>query len=163
MSQKAEETLTRRNGKGRMTRKEILLVLIRQAQTNGFDFRRWYQACISQDWPGIEDAASILTAESRYYALVFSHDFARAFWKKGAQMSFIVPSATYSRMNGKGEVQTISRKPFTRRTIKADVWNYHLRQMAISEEPLRYLRRFLPTHEDLQFPLDPIEELCAVS
>ena len=132
-----------------MHRKETLLLLLLQAQSNGFDFRRWFQANISLDWPGLEEAVGFLTSEGRYYALVFSHDFARALWLKGAQMSFVVPSMTYSRMNGKGEVVTINRKPFTRRTIKADVWKYHLRQMAVSEDPMRYLKRFLPAHDEL--------------
>jgi hypothetical protein len=133
-----------------MTRKETLLVLIHQAHANGFEFRRWYQSNILPNWPGVEEAVEILSTEGRFHALIFSHDFARAFWKKGAQMNFVVPSITYSRMNGKGEVVTVNRKPFTRRTIKADVWKYHLREMATAEDPIRYLKRFLPTHEDLQ-------------
>jgi hypothetical protein len=133
-----------------MTRQEIVFLLLSQALANGFEFRRWFQFHIHPEWPGSEAAVEIVTTEGRLYALVFSHEFARAFWKKGAQMNFIVPSATYSRMNGKGEVVTINRKPFTRRTIKADVWKYHLRQMALSEDPLRYLKRFLPTHEEFQ-------------
>ena len=64
-------------------------------------------------------------------------------------------------MNGKGEVVTINRKPFTRRTIKADVWKYHLRQMALSEDPLRYLKRFLPTHEDFNSQRLEAESLSA--
>ena len=132
-----------------MTRQETLLILIGQALTNGFEFRRWYQSNISSDWPGMEGAVDLLITEGRYFALIFSHDFARALWKRGAQMNFIVPSATYSRLNGKGQVVTINRKPFTRRTIKADVWKYHLREMAVSEDPLRYLKRFMPVHEDL--------------
>jgi hypothetical protein len=139
--------LTRTNAKGRMTRQETLLMLLGQAMANGFEFRRWYQANISLEWGGAEEAVQLLCTEGRWYALIFAHEFARAFWKKGAQMSFIVPSVTYSRMNGKGEVVTINRKPFTRRTIKADVWKYHLRQMAVSEDPIRYLKRFLPTDE----------------
>lgn len=133
-----------------MTRQEMLLLLLSQAMANGFDFRRWFQVNISPDWPGTEGAVRLVATEGRYYALIFSHEFAHAFWMKGAQMNFVVPSATYSRMNGKGQVVTISRKQFTRRTIKPDVWKYHLRQMAISEEPLRYLKRFLPMHEDLR-------------
>jgi hypothetical protein len=133
-----------------MTRQNTLLLLINQALANGYDFRSWFESSISPLWPGTDEAVQLLMAESRYYALVFSHEFARAFWKKGAQMNFIVPSATYSRMNGKGEVVTINRKPFTRRTIKADVWKYHLRQMALSEDPMRYLKRFLPTLEEFQ-------------
>jgi len=146
-----------------MTRKETLHILISQAHTNGFEFRRWYVANVSPDWPGADEAVTLLNAEGRFYALVFSHDFARAFWKKGAMMSFIMPSATYSRLNGKGEVVTINRKPFTRRTIKADVWKYHLGQMAITDDPIRYLKRFLPTHEDLQNSQGDQESLSAVS
>jgi hypothetical protein len=132
-----------------MTRQETLLLLLRQAMANGFDFRVWYQAHVLPQWPGIEDAIRVVMSEGRLFGLVFSHEFARAFWKKGAQMNFVVPAATYERVNGKGQVMTISRKPFTRRTIKADVWKYHLRQMAVSEDPLRYLKRFLPIHEEM--------------
>ena len=140
----------RPTGKGRMTRKDTLLTLIGQAHANGFEFRRWFQANITPEWPGAEEAVELLTTEGRFYSLVFSHDFARAFWKKGAQMNFIVPSITYSRMNSKGEVETISRKPFTRRTIKADVWKYHLRQMAVADDPIDYLCRFLPAPDQVR-------------
>jgi len=135
-----------------MTRKEVLLILLSQAQGNGFDFRNWFQANVSAEWSSAEDAAALLSAESRFYCLVFSHDFARAFWKRGAQMRFIVPSITYSRMNGKGEVVTVNRKPFTRRTIKPDVWKYHLREMAVCEDPFYYLKRFMPAHDQLHAP-----------
>jgi hypothetical protein len=146
-----------------MTRTETLLILIHQAHTNGFDFRRWYLSNISTAWPGLEEAAQLLSNEGRYFALIFAHDFARAFWKKGAQMSFVVPSVTYSRMNSRGEVETISRKPFTRRTIKADVWKYHLRQMSVTDDPMRYLKRFMPAHDELQSLESASGVLSAVS
>ncbi|MFC5865325.1 hypothetical protein ACFPT7_23670 [Acidicapsa dinghuensis] len=146
-----------------MSRSQTLHLLLAQAQSNGFDLRRWYQNNINLEWAGMEDAVAFLATGNHYFALVFSHDFARAFWQKGAQMNFIVPAKTYSRVNGRGQVITINRKPFTRRTIKADVWKYHLRQMAVSDDPLRYLKRFLPTHEDLQPEGDPDEPLSAVS
>jgi len=145
-----------------MTRKETLLVLINQACANGFDFQRWFQTNISSDWPEMEEAVALLSGEGRYYALVFSHDFARAVWKKGAQMTFIVPSMTYSRVNGKGEVVTINRKPFTRRTIKADVWKYHLRQMSISEDPVWYLKRFVTFTEATQSRRDVLESFSVI-
>lgn len=144
-----------------MTLKENLLLLIRNAQRNRFNFRRWYRANIRPDWFGLDDAVSLLCEEGRYYALIFAHDFARAFWKQGAQMRFVVPTLTYSRMNGKGEVITITRKPFTRRTIKADVWQYHLRQMAISDDPMSYLKRFLPSTEDIRAQEEADENLSA--
>ena len=64
-------------------------------------------------------------------------------------MSFMVPGVTYSRVNSQGDVLQVTRKPFTRRTIKPDVWKYHLRQMAAAEDPIDYLCRFLPAHDQL--------------
>jgi hypothetical protein len=126
-----------------MNRNELLRLLLNQAQFNGFEFRRWFQSNIRQIWPGTEQALDLLSAEGRYYRLLFSHEFARCFWRTGGRMSFRVPSITYPRVNGRGEVILVTRKPFTRRTIKPDVWKYHLRQMAAAEDPILYLCRFL--------------------
>ena len=129
-----------------MNRKETLRLLINQAQFNGFELRRWFLAHVQPAWPGAEQALSLLSSESRHYALLFSHDFARCFWRAGAQMSFAVPGTTYARVNSLGKVIQVTRKPFTRRMIKRDVWKYHLRQMAAAEDPIEYLSRFLPEH-----------------
>jgi hypothetical protein len=130
-----------------MNRKEILRLLLNQAQFNGFEFRRWFHAHIGPAWPGGEKALGLLAGEGRHYTLLFSHEFARCFWRMGAQMSFLVPSITYPRVTSQGKVVQVTRKPFTRRTIKRDVWKYHLRQMAAAEEPLRYICRFLPAKD----------------
>lgn len=127
-----------------MNRRELLRLIISQAQFNGFEFRNWFQIHIQAVWPGTEQAVSVLSTESRYYALLFSHEFARCYWRSGARIAFIVPSITYPRINRRGEVVQVTRKPFTRRTIKPDVWKYHLRQMAATEDPMAYLKRFLP-------------------
>ena len=127
-----------------MNRLELLELLLNQAQFNGFEFRRWFQSHIRPVWPGAEQALALLAGEGRYYSLLFSHDFARCFWRTGALISFSVPSITYPRVNSRGEVIQVTRKPFTRRTIKPDVWRYHLRQMAIADDPIAYLCRFLP-------------------
>jgi hypothetical protein len=140
-----------------MNRKELLRLVINQAQFNGFEFRRWFMSHLQAAWPGNEQALILLAAESRYYALVFSHEFARCYWRTGTRISFLVPSITYPRINRRGEVVTVTRKPFTRRTMKPDVWKYHVRQMAASEDPLEYLRRFLPAAETLE----TTEELAA--
>jgi len=130
-----------------MTRKELLRLVLSQAQFNGFEFRTWFQTQVQPIWPGAEQALSVLATESRYYALLFSHEFARCYWRSGARISFLVPSITYPRINRRGEVVQVTRKPFTRRTMKPDVWRYHLRQMAAADDPMNYLRRFLPSQE----------------
>jgi len=126
-----------------MNRNELLRLLVNQAQFNGFEFRRWFQANIRPTWPGTKQALDLLTTEGRYYRLLFSHEFARCFWRTGGQISFRIPSITYPRVNSRGEVILVTRKPFTRRTIKPDVWKYHLRQMAAADDPIVYLCRFI--------------------
>jgi hypothetical protein len=100
-------------------------------------------------WPGNEQALSLLAGEGRHYTLLFSHDFAQCFWRTGAQISFMVPSITYPRITPAGDVVQVTRKPFTRRTIKPDVWKYHLRQMAAADDPIDYLCRFLPAQSQV--------------
>jgi len=94
-----------------MNRKEMLRLLLHQAQFNGFEFRRWYMTHIQPVWPGAEQALTLLAGEGRHYTLLFSHDFARAFWRSGAQISFAVPAITYPRVNGQGKVVQVTRKP----------------------------------------------------
>jgi len=145
-----------------MNRKELLRLLLNQAQFNGFEFRHWYLANMKPSWPGAEQALTLLAGEGRHYTLLFSHDFARHFWKSGAQMSFMIPSTTYPRVNSQGGVVQVTRKPFTRRTIKADVWKYHLRQMAAAEDPIEYLCRFLPVQNQAKLRETPAASQMAV-
>ena len=63
-----------------MTRQELLRIVIRQARANGFPFRRWFQSVIDPSWKTFEDAVDVLSQGKRYYALLFAHEFARAFW-----------------------------------------------------------------------------------
>ena len=133
-----------------MTRQEVLRIVIRRARANGFEFRRWFLTAIHPSWTGFDGAVELLSQRRRYYALLFSHEFARAFWKQGSQISFVVPAASYTRRDKDGRIVTVTRKPFTRRTLKADVWKYHLREMAAHDEPLRYIRRFLVIEGDVQ-------------
>lgn len=130
-----------------MNRKELLRLLVNQAQFNGFEFHRWYLSHIQPAWPGTDQALTVLANEGRYYSLLFSQDFAQCFWRTGANISFRVPAITYPRVNSRGEVIQVTRKPFTRRTVKPDVWKYHLREMAASENPIAYLCRFLPAQD----------------
>jgi hypothetical protein len=132
-----------------MNRREILQLLLNQAQFNGFEFRRWFIANVQPIWPGGERALTLLAGEGRHFTLLFSHEFASCFWRTGAQISFSVPAMTYPRVNSLGEVVQVTRKPFTRRTVKPNVWKYHLSQMAAAPDPVDYMARFLPAHHQL--------------
>jgi hypothetical protein len=145
-----------------MNRKDMLRLLLNQAQFNGFEFRHWFLAHVQPSWPGAEQALTLLAGEGRYYALLFSHDFARCFWRTGAQMCFMIPSITYPRVTTQGDVVQVTRKPFTRRTIKPDVWKYHLRQMAAADDPIDYLCRFLPQQDQARLREIPAAAQMAV-
>ncbi|HEX4007429.1 MAG TPA: hypothetical protein VHX60_14735 [Acidobacteriaceae bacterium] len=136
-----------------MTRRELIRMLVLRARAHGFEFRKWYEANIETEWQDLPHAVAVLESGKRYYALLFSHDFARNFWKKGTQITFILPSQEYTRLDKNGKIVTIQRKAFTRRTSRSTsntVWQYHLEQMAVWEEPLRYIRRFILTDEELE-------------
>ena len=132
-----------------MTKQELLELVVGRARTNGFPFRRWYTAQLGREWQTSAEALAALCAERRYYALLFSHEFARSYWKPGTEMTFQVPRQEFPRRSADGTIKTVVRKGYTRRLIREDAWQYHLSQMAMTEEPLRYIRRFLPIAEEL--------------
>jgi hypothetical protein len=127
----------------------LLKIVIGRARANGFELRRWYTTRLALPWTNAADALATLEQHRNYYTLLFSHDFAMAFWKPGAEITFQVPAQTFQRRMPDGTVQTIQRKPFIRRSARKDAWRYHLREMALAEEPLRYIRRYLNVEEDL--------------
>ena len=132
-----------------MTRFELLQLLIGQARTNGFEFRRWYTTRIGLPWTDSRHAIETLAAERRYYALLFSHEFAQSFWKAGEKMTFLVPTHTFQRTRPDGSIGIVTRKSYTKRSGRQDAWKYHLKELAMAEEPLRYMRRYLRVDEDM--------------
>lgn len=140
-----------------MTRFELLQLAVARARANGFEFRRWYTTRLGLPWISADAALTLLDAQRRYYALLFSHEFASNFWKAGCDITFEVPASSFQRPMPDGSLRTITRKPFIRRSARRDVWRYHLREMALAEEPLRYLRRYLHIEEQL----DPEPEAAA--
>ena len=132
-----------------MTRIELLQLLVAQARANGFEFRKWYIGKLHLPWQTTRQAVETLSEEKRYYALLFSHEFASSFWKAGERITFQVPTQSFTRRKKDGTIGTVVRKGYTRRSTRDDAWRYHLREMAVAEEPLRYMRRYLRTDEEL--------------
>ena len=133
-----------------MTRFELLQLLVGQARTNGFEFRKWYVGKLGLPWQSARQAVEVLAEERRYYALLFSHEFASRFWKPGETMTFQVATQTFTRRMKDGSIGTVKRKGYTRRSAREDAWLYHLKEMAAAEEPLRYMRRYLRVEDELE-------------
>ncbi len=142
-----------------MTRFELLQLLVAQAKANGFEFRRWYVGKLGLPWTNARAAIETLAAERRYYALLFSHEFAMNFWKAGEPMTFLVPMQSFQRKMADGSIGTVKRKGYTRRSARNDAWRYHLRLLAMSEEPLRYMRRYLRVEEEMTDEDEPAVEV----
>ena len=132
-----------------MTRFELVHLLVAQARANGFEFRKWYIAKLGLPWETTRQAVEMLCAERRYYALLFSHEFASSFWKAGELITFEVPQQTWQRKMADGSIGTVVRKGYTRRSTRDDAWRYHLRELAVAPEPLRYMKRYLRVHEEM--------------
>lgn len=132
-----------------MTRFELLQLLVGKARANGFPFRKWYGTRIGLPWTSAQAAVETLARERRYYALLFSHEFASSFWKAGEPMTFQIQKQTFTRRMADGSIGTVTRKAYTRRSAREDAWKYHLRELAVAEDPLRYMRRYLRVEEDL--------------
>lgn len=133
----------------RMTRAELLRALIRQAKSNGFEFRKWYSTRMALPWTDFDSAIQTLSENRRYYALLFAHEFAQAFWREGTKMTFVVPTNRFTRIRKNGTSMIVERKGHTRRTVLPDAWRFHLKAMAVTSEPLLYIRKFLLIEEDL--------------
>lgn len=133
-----------------MTRTELLQHLITQARDSGFEFRKWYRAHTARPWTTPNDAVEWLAQGSRANMLLFSHGFARCFFREGERLRFIQPALAYQRVGPNGAVKQVQRRAHTRQSNREDVWLYHLREMAAADEPLRYIRRYLLVEESMQ-------------
>lgn len=133
-----------------MTRFDLLRLLLGQARTNGFELKKWYTTRLGLPWQSSRHATEMLAAERRYYALLFSHEFAQSFWKAGEKMTFLVATQTFLRKKADGTIGTVTRKGYSRRTGRPDAWKYHLRELAAQEEPLRYMRRYLRIEDEME-------------
>jgi len=65
-----------------------------------------------------------------------------------------VPTQSFTRRKKDGTIGTVVRKGYTRRSTRDDAWRYHLRELAVAEEPLRYMRKYLRVDEDLDLDDD---------
>ena len=63
-----------------------------------------------------------------YYSIIFSHDFAKAFWGEETEKQEKI-----KKMIEEGQFISYDRNDY----------QYHLQQLVIQEEPLKYLEKFL--------------------
>lgn len=108
-----------------MTSEETITFALRKAERNGFT--------VPKNWIILRNGNILKGQATRgtpYQMIIFSHEFAKAFW--GEEILFIDP---YGKYGYDGDCQTC--------LIKLPAWQYYLQQMVIEKNPLKYLKQFL--------------------
>lgn len=79
--------------------------------------------------------------------IIFSHDFAKAFFPKVIHTTkkVLIKSKNVSRVTPKGVIRFFVPEHYASKRGKTfgKTWQYHLQQMVLEEEPLKYLEKFL--------------------
>lgn len=108
-----------------MTSKEILTKVIEKAVEGGWDKPYPYASGFTGSGERIR-----MCGKPIYLLTIFSHDFAKAFWpNEDVELDWVSPR--YYLSEGKYLTEFV---PF---------WIFHLQQMVLEEEPLKYLEKFL--------------------
>ena len=95
-----------------MTNEQILKKAIEKAVKNGFNMDKWWGSKYHR-----KDKAEYLLMVFQEKQLIFSHDFAKAFFGKTTE--------------------------WVAETGKVERWQIHLQQMVIADDPIKYLERFI--------------------
>jgi len=119
-----------------MKNEEILKKAIEKAVENG------YKIYISYELVKMLDA-------NLYYSIILSHDFAKAFWgnEKISPEDFFIPPEDFDIQDPSAHDNWYMGGGFEGYgdflTFKGVAWQYHLQQMVLEEEPIKYLKKFL--------------------
>lgn len=128
-----------------MTDSEILTKAIEKAINNGFrGFRdekyirlEWNSETQSywESWPSVDEEGEPYMYEAPFCPsdndLIFSHDFAKAFWGEEPYIKF----NSYEKLDGQ----------FYEHGYKMSFWQYHLQQLVLlpENERIKYLEKFI--------------------
>lgn len=117
-----------------LTNEQILKKAIERAMRNGWDKEKaenWL-SCIEAETYCVDEKGN-RNFDENYY--IFSHDFAKAFWGK-EKYYFEYPDNDlwFAQADDPCEYGAY---------FKGRAWKYHLQQMVLEKEPLKYLEKFL--------------------
>ncbi len=110
----------------------ILKKAIEKAVANGYDF-----ILIDKEVDG-HSLWTLMTGGNdsgpQYPLIIFSHDFAKAFWGKEGISKYGYTQKEYDKH------QTIDGSGWME---KQKAWKHHLQQMVLEKDPIKYLEKFL--------------------
>lgn len=116
-----------------MRKQEILEKAFKKAKRNGWKQSFWTR------WS--DNAWEDYSENDEHLMWIFKHDFARAFfgekpfvWKETSGRPYILAS---------GKAGSLTLKTNGDWEVSMQEWEYHLQQMILEKEPLKYLEQFL--------------------
>lgn len=112
-----------------MTNEEILRAAIEKAVMNGWEpinieLMRKYESV---------DLPEVLSKTVDYRRFIFDHDFAKAFW--GEELVCAEDSPLHMAEDSECKYCEYPRV--------VEAWQYHLQQMVLEEDPIKYLEQFI--------------------
>lgn len=112
-----------------MTNEEILKKTIEKACRTGIWLNKWsVNARIDDD--GVFRSSEIEPEDA--FNIIFDHDFAKAFWGEGRNRKRFELNNTIENNCDEGYCEYFCQP-----------WQYHLQQMVLEEDPVKYLEQFL--------------------
>lgn len=135
-----------------MTNKEILEKAIQKAIEGGWRpfTDREFKNVVVEHWEegGMIEVAlidsDIIGAHLQWVreleGIIFNHDFARALWKKPNEPDYFDIRGSMSGRKGHGSTDVMSKVTDERWVFG---WQYHLQQMVIADDPIKYLGEHL--------------------
>jgi len=101
-----------------MKDEEILKKAIEKTVKGGYSHWKWGSGASVKE---VQDYCKRIAQGHLYYGIIFSHDFAKAFW--GDKIGWLNLAGQYEK--------------------DIPIYLYHLQQMVLEKEPLKYLEKFL--------------------
>lgn len=118
----------------KLTDREILYKVIEKAERNGYNFINYYTELIPCDSGDVlfeTEIDSLLECLNLLNGIIFSKEFAKAFWRKN--IVCIICGVKCENW----------QHCCTNNNVVIENWKYHLQQLVLEKQPLKYLERFL--------------------
>jgi len=121
--------------------RDTLTKAVSIAKHNGFDIDDSF-------FTDIDTENSLFDGMNPYYNIIFSHEFARAFWTEEVSMDVYVGENEDPWEVDLVETLASGNHPIAAlavsdRSLKIPMWQYNLAQMVLSEDPLMYIKSTL--------------------
>ena len=121
-----------------MSNKEILKKAIEKAVKNGYKYsQKAFDYFMEAERKTLSD---YVFQEKLYYPIIFSRPFAKAFWGEKEYMAYY---AGYNEWADATKKASKNAEYDDEQHNRMFLWQYHLQQMVLVEQPLKYLERYL--------------------